>query len=136
MKYFRFAKLVRDNILDHIKADNQTPYGVRRLDDAEFTKELAKKAREEADELAVAVGTEELKKELADVQEVLDHLKKSLKMTDEEVKEYQEQKIIKAGGFAKRIYIESVGLEDNDKWLGHYQAHPDKYPEISESETE
>jgi predicted house-cleaning noncanonical NTP pyrophosphatase (MazG superfamily) len=135
MKYFRFAKLVRDNILDHIQTDNQTPYGVRHLDDAELTKELAKKVREEADELVAAVETEELKKELADVQEILDHLKKSLKMTDKEVKKYQEQKIMKAGGFAKRIYIESVGLKDDDKWLSHYQAHPDKYPEISESET-
>jgi len=84
---------------------------------------------EEAGELVGAAGVEEMREELADVQEVLDCLKKALGVDNADMKKYQEKKILKNGGFKKRIYIESISMEDNNKWIDYYRQRKDKYPE-------
>ena len=130
MRYFRYAKLVRDKIIEHMKSNNQITYGVRILNDEDYIKELLKKVIEEAQELDNVTDMEDLKEELADVQEVLDYLKKLLGMTDEDVKKYQEKKILKNGGFNDKIYVDYVGVEEDNQWLDYYLKNPGKYPEI------
>jgi len=43
MKYFKFAKLVRDNILPSMEGMDQKPKEVRNLNDKDFISELIKK---------------------------------------------------------------------------------------------
>ena len=134
MRYFKFAKLVRDKIIGHMKADNQIPYGVKILDDAEYIKKLSKKLVEEANELINITDTKELKKELSDVQEVIDCLRSALHMSHEDMKKYQEKKIQKNGSFKKRMYIEYIGIKEDDAWVDYYKKIPNKHPEIQNTD--
>lgn len=130
MRYFKFAKLVRDKIVPGMLSNNQDPRGTRRLDDDEFITELIRKVLEEAEEMKNVKSKDELKYELADVYEVLDYIKDTLKITNSELEELKKQKKEKNGGFDKRMYIEDVGVEDDCKWLQYYLDNPDKYPEV------
>lgn len=130
MKYFKFAKLVRDKILPHMEDNNQKARGVRKLSDSEFIKELIKKILEESNEMINVSDQDELKKELADVYEVLDYLKEALKLTDEELEDLKKRKRDKNGGFSDRMYIEDVGVEEDNEWYQYYLDNPEKYPEV------
>ncbi|MBN1971101.1 MAG: nucleoside triphosphate pyrophosphohydrolase [Candidatus Delongbacteria bacterium] len=130
MKYFKFAKLVRDKILPHMESNNQIARGARKLSDSEFVQELIKKVLEESNEMINVSDKNELKKELADVYEVLDYLKDVLDLTDEELEDLKKQKRDKNGGFSDRIYIEDVGVEEDNKWYQYYLDNPQKYPEV------
>ncbi|MCD4704500.1 nucleoside triphosphate pyrophosphohydrolase [bacterium] len=130
MRYFKFNKLVRDKIVDDMGNYNIIPYGIKVLNDKEYIKELSRKIIEEAKELNNISSIEDLKEELADVQEVIDCLKKVLKMNNKDIEKYQKKKIKKFGAFKKRTYIEYVGSEQDNKWINYYLENPDKYPEI------
>lgn len=132
MKRFQFAKLVRDRIPEHLESDGQVIEGKKILDDEGFIQELRKKVIEEATELAAARTAEEMKEELADVQEVVDYLQRALRMTHEEMASYQQKKIAKNGAFEDRVYIEAVGVEEGSRWGKYYAERPQKYPEVKE----
>lgn len=65
-----YNKLVRDNIPDIIRSDNEKPV-TRILTDAEYEKELYRKLAEECKEVYRAEDNDEACKELADVLEVI-----------------------------------------------------------------
>jgi predicted house-cleaning noncanonical NTP pyrophosphatase (MazG superfamily) len=131
MKRFKVAKLVRDKIVDNMKASNQLPKGIKKLDDDEYLKELVIKVVEEAQEMQNFENLQELKEELADVQEVLDYIIKELNLSSKEIKDIQKKKIEKNGGFEKRIYLEEVDMEESNDWFDYYDSHPKKYPKIN-----
>jgi predicted house-cleaning noncanonical NTP pyrophosphatase (MazG superfamily) len=130
MKYFQVSKLVRDKIVDNMIKNNQETFGVRKLDDEEYFEELKKKLQEELEEFLNAEGEEKLRDELVDVLEVIDYLKKALKIKDKDIDEKKAEKEQKNGGFKERIYLESVGMEENNPWFDYYIKNPDKYPLI------
>jgi len=130
MRYFKFEKLVRDNIVPQMIDNNQEVRGIKRLNDNEFITELIKKVLEEVEEMKNVKSKDELKYELADVYEVLDYIKNTLNISDSEIAKLKEQKREKNGGFDERMYIEDVGVEEDCKWLQYYLDNPDKYPEV------
>jgi len=130
MKYFQFKKLVRDEIVNNMKKNKQEPQGVRILEDKEYLVELKKKLKEEVDEFLVTSDEKEAKEELADVQEVVDYLKTVLKVKDSDFEKFKKEKLKKNGGFEKRIYLESVGIQEDSEWLEYFESHPEKYPLI------
>ena len=129
MKYFQFNKLVRDKIVESMENSGQKTIGVRTLKDKEYLEELKKKLREETEEFLNVKDQSKLKEELADIQEVIDYLKKVLKMKDSDFKKFKKEKIEKSGGFDKRIYLESVGIREDSEWLEYFMKNKDKYPE-------
>jgi len=130
MRYFKFNKLVRDKVFPDMLNNNQNPRGTKRLDDEEFLTELIKKVLEEANEMKNVKSKDDVKYELADVYEVLDYIKNVLKITDSEMAELRKRKREKNGGFDERMYIEDVGLEEDNYLLQYYLDNPDKYPEV------
>ena len=134
MKYFKFEKLIRDKIVDSMKQNGQIPIGVKVLNDSDYVKELAIKVAEEANELADVSDIEKLKEEFADVQEVMNYLRKALNLSEKDIKEYQKKKKMKNGGFEKRIYLEAVGVPKDNKWYEYYLQNPEKYPKIPKPE--
>ncbi|HKM20189.1 MAG TPA: nucleoside triphosphate pyrophosphohydrolase [Candidatus Dojkabacteria bacterium] len=130
MRYFKFEKLVRDNIVPQMIDNNQEVRGIKRLNDNEFITELIKKVLEEVEEMKNVKSKDELKYELADVYEVLDYIKNTLNISDSEIAKLKEQKREKNGGFDERMYIEDVGVEEDCKWLQYYLDNPDKYSEV------
>ncbi|MAF25408.1 phosphoribosyl-ATP pyrophosphohydrolase [bacterium] len=115
-------KLVRDKIVDNIlkeggKVDSNT------LNDEQFVEELKKKLQEELDELMKVkyCDKKNLINEISDIQLLINYLLKVLEISKEELDKKQAEKAIKAGSFDKRIFVETVTLQNNDEWIEYYQ---------------
>lgn len=98
-----YNKLVRDRIPEIIKANGETPI-IHKLDDENYSRELNKKLIEEVKEF-IEDGSME---ELADVQEVIHGILLLKGKTIEDLEDVRREKFEKRGGFAKRIFLESV----------------------------
>ena len=128
MPRFSLQKLVRDNIVAQQTREGALPT-YRTLNGAELAEALVAKLIEEAREIPID-DAREAAKEIADVQQVLDDLKRTLRISNEAVVAAQEAKLAKNGGFQKGHYIESVDISDEDNfWIGYYRKEPAKYPE-------
>lgn len=107
-----FNKLVRDNIPDIIKSNNEIAE-IRILSDDEYKNELNRKLLEEANEVISTKTDDEIKEELADLYEVI--LAK-LKLIDSDIKEIEKiaiNKRNKRGGFEQKIFLISTkNMED------------------------
>lgn len=130
MRKFKFSKLVRDKIVENVIAVGNKP-NWKTLSEEEYILELKKKVVEEALEVPRTEDPEEVVKELADVQELIDNLLEVLKVSRERFSEIQKAKNDKNGSFKKRQYIEDVETSDEvTKWVQYYLDNPDKYPEL------
>lgn len=128
MPRFKFAKLVRDKIVDHQLASGAKP-SFRKLSPDEHKQELINKIVEEAKEMAQA-RPEEIAAEIADVQQAIDDLKELHGLTDADIAKAQNEKNEKNGAFKKGIYIDYVEVDVDDQWVDYYRKNADRYPEI------
>lgn len=127
MKTFRFDKLVRDKIVDsQLARGSKVDYHV--LEGDEYIQALNDKLLEEATEID-ATEKQELLKELADLQEVMDAILEELGYSKDDLAKEQASKNAKSGGFKKRLYVEKVSVDNDDEWIDHFLSNPDKYPE-------
>ena len=94
-----YNKLVRDRIPEIIEKDHKTC--------AEYLKCLKNKLLEECHEVMDAEG-EDIKKEMADVLEVLEALENTLHIDHKEVLSIKEKKARSNGAFKNKIYLEYV----------------------------
>ncbi len=130
MPTFRFHKLVRDKFPEIYAALGQT-ITARRLTDVEYRQALRDKIIEEAKELSIVDVTGSMAvDELADLRQTLDDLCKAYKVSAEQVTARQAEKFTEKGGFENGLFVETITLQDGDKWIDYYRAEPDKYPEI------
>jgi predicted house-cleaning noncanonical NTP pyrophosphatase (MazG superfamily) len=131
MRRFAFNKLIRDDIIDHMASDG--PDGakptIKELSDDEYIFELVRKLQEELGEMDLSDRAEAIK-ELGDLQEVIDALTIAIGFTDEDRVAAQVMKRAKLGGFARRIYVESVLVADDSTWIPYYQERADRNPEL------
>lgn len=100
-------KLVRDRIPEIIRKEGKEADFVI-LNDEQFLIELKKKLIEEASEVSMCKGREEILSELADVREVLDALMQVYEINPMEVSTIQALKAIKRGKFEKKYYLKEV----------------------------
>ena len=128
MRRFHFGKLVRDNIVEQITSNGDVPHW-KELSQQDYIEELKKKIGEEAAEVEGATS-DEILKEVADVQELIHALLEALHVSKEELEAIQEKKNEKAGAFQKKQYIAYVDVQDDSPWLGYYLKSPEKYPEV------
>lgn len=111
---YKYNKLVRDKIPQNIEAlGKRCDYYV--LNEEEYKKELDKKLLEEANEFIADHSTEEM----ADLIEVVEAIKKSHNLKNEEIEKVRLEKKAKKGGFEEKLYLveveEEVGNEIEDK---------------------
>lgn len=99
-----YNKLIRDCIPEIIENDHKT-CATRILNDEEYLKCLKSKLLEECNEVIDAEG-EDIKKEIADVLEVLEALENTLHIDHQEVLSIKEKKARSNGAFDKKIYLE------------------------------
>ena len=128
MRRFKFEKLVRDKIVESIEGHGNVPH-YRTLSDEEFAVELKKKLIEEAKELIEAQG-DEIIKEIADIQEIIDNLLKTLDISKENLEFAQNVKNDKNGSLKKKHYIEYVDVKEGSPEIEYYLKFAEKYPEI------
>jgi predicted house-cleaning noncanonical NTP pyrophosphatase (MazG superfamily) len=101
-----YNKLVRDNIPNIIKNNNETPI-TRILSSDEYKVELEKKLYEEYQEVISSSNKDRLE-ELADMIEVIKSLAELEKSTLEEVILIAKDKSNKRGSFKDKIFLEKV----------------------------
>lgn len=99
-------KLVRDRIPEIIENDHKT-CKTRILDNNEYLECLKTKLLEECHEVIDAEG-EDIKKEIADILEVLEALENILHIDNQEVLFIKQKKAHNNGAFDKKIYLEYV----------------------------
>lgn len=99
----KYNKLVRDNILDIIRSNGETPV-TKILDNTEYKKELEAKLNEEYLEVLESSGKSRIE-ELGDMLEVIKALAELENSSLDEVIEVRKEKCLKRGGFNKRIYL-------------------------------
>lgn len=126
MAEFVLNKLVRDGIVDFMKAQGQTPV-FRLLSDAELAKALLEKIKEETDEALTALNNpKQLKKEVGDILRVADalarpfNIKISVDLADDDGK----------GGFKKAVFVERVIVPEDSEWAVYYRRDPLRFPEV------
>ena len=110
MKY-TYNKLVRDKIPENINRMEGRKATWRIMDDDEYIKELNKKLLEEAHEFIEENAIEEL----ADVMEVIQSIMRIKNISYEELKNVQQMKREKKGGFSNKIYLVEVEQDKADE---------------------
>lgn len=110
MKY-TYNKLVRDKIPENINSMEGRKATWRIMDDEEYIKELNKKLLEEAHEFIEENAIEEL----ADVMEVIQSIMRIKNISYEELKNVQQMKREKKGGFSNKIYLVEVEQDKADE---------------------
>lgn len=133
MEYFQFNKLVRDKIIENMIESGQELVGEKVLNKEEFIAELKIKLGEEVDEFLKENDPEKMKEELADVFEVMEYIMEELGMSKTDLEEYKKRKLQKYGGFEKRLYLESLGVEEDNEWYEYYINKTDAYPVLKET---
>lgn len=101
-----YEKLVRDNIPEIIRNNNEEPI-IKILSDEEYKMELEKKLHEEYNEVLNSKGDDRIE-ELADMLEVMISLAELENKTFADIEKARTLKKEKRGGFAKKIYLKCV----------------------------
>ena len=101
----RYDKLVRDRIPEIIKADGLS-VEIRTLESDELVSILKAKAVEEAKELETSEEIEDIKKEMADLIEVIISLGDKLQIDMDEVEQIRQDRRTKRGGFDNGVFLE------------------------------
>jgi predicted house-cleaning noncanonical NTP pyrophosphatase (MazG superfamily) len=128
MKSFLLNKLLRDKVfIDMKRIGQQVTY--HKLTDEEFVSELSRKLLEEAKEFKVSNGKKALD-ELVDVLEVVEALAVALGEDFEALRTRQAARKANRGGFAERMYVERIDLDDDDPWVDYYSKDSEKFPQI------
>lgn len=131
MPRFYFEKLVRDKILERCLEDPKvlhTEYAT--LGDIALKQELVKKVLEEAAEVPIVPeANDDVVGEIADIQAVLDALRKAYGISKEALDAAVQKKADKNGAFDDAIYIDYVDLADDSEWVETFRQQPDKYRE-------
>lgn len=110
MKY-TYNKLVRDKIPENINSMEGRKATWRIMDDDEYIKELNKKLLEEVHEFIEENAIEEL----ADIIEVIQSIMRVKNISYEELKNVQQMKREKKGGFSNKIYLVEVEQDKADE---------------------
>lgn len=131
MPTFIFNKLIRDKLKDDYEKMHQTAV-YKKLTDDEYKKALKEKLLEETEELIRAVSVEDVAKELADIEQVLEDLRSTYSIAPGVIKEQKQAKYDKKGGFEKRLFVETLELKDSDEWVEYYRSQPDVFQEIDD----
>lgn len=130
MPTFQFNKLVRDKFRPIYDQLGQT-IKTRELSRDQLKDAIRNKIIEEAKELPIdSVSAEDISSELADIQQALDDLADKCGISSEQIAKKKIAKFAEKGGFSEGLFVETITLNDNDKWVQYYRNEPDKYPEI------
>jgi len=125
---FKFDKLIRDKILDMMHSTGYIVHD-KKLTGKELIEALKNKLLEEAHEVVQAKSVEELKEELADLQEVVSALVSACKLDSAEIEKIRVAKKQKKGGFSEGIYVSSIDLDESNPEINRYIAKSDRYSE-------
>lgn len=132
-KTFIFNKLVRDKI-HQMLFDEGCTVNNRELVGQELLAALKNKLIEEAYEVMHSKSIEDLKEELADLQEVISSIMSFNDINPEEVDKIRLDKNHKRGSFSRGIYVSSIEIDEKNPMAKYYTARTSQYPEQENNE--
>ena len=103
----KYNKLVRDNIPNIIKENDEEPI-YHTLNDEEYWDALLRKDAEELEEVKETKSKDEVLKELGNKLELIKAMAEYLDFTLEDVIKQADKKRQTNGGFQKRLFLEAV----------------------------
>jgi predicted house-cleaning noncanonical NTP pyrophosphatase (MazG superfamily) len=109
----RFNKLVRDNIVEQIESNGETVISYR-ASGAAYAKLLRLKAVEEAMELLRAETLDDTLAEMADIEEVIVSLRRSLGVSRDDLRQRQTEKRARRGGFGGGQVLVRAGRRESN----------------------
>lgn len=137
MPTFRYAKLVRDKIPNMHRTAGHVVNGSVVLKGDELMQALVAKLHEETDEIHGVESRDELIEEIGDVQQVIWDMCTVLGVMQSELNDVVKKKTMRKGSYVGGKYVDSITIPaDNDVWATYCRAQPEKYPEISLSESD
>ncbi len=129
MPKFKLNKLVRDKLPFEYERVGQRVV-CRQLSSKEHKGQLISKIIEEVREIKLGGSEDEIASEIADARQAMDDLMAVCGITEEQVKASQRVKYDKKGGFAAGVFVETIELADDDKWVAYYRKSPDIFSEV------
>lgn len=117
MKRVYYNKLIRDKIPERIK-EHGGDFKIKVLNEKEIVEELIKKVGEESDGLVGAKDRKGIVEELGDVLDVIDEIKRIMKIKASELAATRKKAFIRKGSFKKRIYLvwsSDTGYKTNER---------------------
>jgi predicted house-cleaning noncanonical NTP pyrophosphatase (MazG superfamily) len=117
MKKVYYNKLIRDKIPERIKAHGGD-FKIKVLNKNEIVKELIKKVGEESDGLVNAKNRKGIVEELGDILDVIEEIKRILKIKASEMVAARKKAFARKGSFKKRIYLvwsSDTGYKTNER---------------------
>lgn len=105
MKAKKYNKLVRDKIPEICLKNDAIPEIRIAKNDSEYRFYLQKKILEEALEIEKETNINKLKKEIADLIEVINCLMRVANISEKEIKKIRKEKNRKRGSFNKRVIL-------------------------------
>jgi predicted house-cleaning noncanonical NTP pyrophosphatase (MazG superfamily) len=117
MKKIYYNKLIRDKIPERIK-EHGGDFKIKVLNEKEIVKELIKKVGEESDGLVGAKDRKGIVEELGDILDVIDEIKRIMKIKVSELAATRKKAFIRKGSFKKRIYLvwsSDTGYKTNER---------------------
>lgn len=126
---FKFGKLVRDKIPDLLQK-KEIKVNSYSLEGEWYLEALKEKLVEEAKEVLESKNKKDLCEELGDIMEVIYSLYEAIGLKYEAVDGARIKKNVSKGIFEKKIFIESVEIEEGNDHLKYYLERPEKYPEV------
>ena len=127
MRKFKLNKLIRDKVFDSM-LDMKQRVDYKILNKTELIDALKEKLSEES--LEFDPSSDEPLRELADLQEIIDTLVREMDFTKADLMKIQDLVREKRGGFQKKVFVDTVTLDDKDGWVKYYANDPEKFPEI------
>jgi inosine triphosphate pyrophosphatase len=133
MPKYALRKLVRDK-LPQAYIDLHQKAELRYLKDDEHWRALKAKIFEEANELPDSLDDKEtLKSEIADLLRVFKDAATLAGISMADIESIDADKTEKRGGFLEGAYVETLELQDDDKWNEYLRREPDRFPELPAS---
>jgi len=130
MKKFGFNKLVPQGVVEGMHRDGSVPE-IRTLTDQERYIATLDKLIEEANE-AKAAAPADRPGEIANMRMAQLMVERASGCLQGDIEAAERTQADEKGDYWPPVYIVSVTVEDNNPWIAHFEANPDRYPEITE----
>jgi len=134
MKKFYHNKIWRSKLVELRQAQGAIVHTIP-LAHHEYGEELGMKLLEEANEVYAAQTHREMVDEIGDVLEAIDCILDFHGISKEEIVRVKEAKLAEFGSYTDHRLIDYVEYPAGSPEEQHCLAHPERYPELSEEET-
>ena len=129
MPKFQLNKLVRDKIVEKSQ-DLGITVEYQKLEWKEAVFALLNKVQEESRELNQETDSQNIVKELVDIQQAIHDLLDMLKISESEFMSMIKAKQEKSWWFKQGLYVKTMEMDETNPRSDYYKKDPQRFPEV------